>query len=307
VSSSLRGYATAVVSTAVAAGRGPLLVSELAAVTDLVSRPGDLAVALTDVGVPVAARRSVLEELLGNRVAPETLRVVLRAVGDERADELVVGLEDVSELARHLVELGTADVRAVEDPLGRTAWRKFVVGYADAIFELVPQVSDLEAIELEIYRFARVVENSPTLRAALADLSRTIVDRQAIVTQLLDGKAQSATAILIRLVLEGRARDVVGSIDWLVELAARARGWRVARVRSASTMDADGRDRLAKALSDLVGKPVELQIELDETLIGGVTVEIGDLLVDASAAHRLAQLQEHLLGTEGALRAPATR
>ena len=62
------------------------------------------------------------------------------------------------------------------------------------------------------------------------------------------------------------------------------------------------RQRPAAALERLAGAPVELQVFVDESLLGGATVQIGDLLVDATIRHRLEQLQEHLLGAEGETR-----
>jgi F-type H+-transporting ATPase subunit delta len=76
----------------------------------------------------------------------------------------------------------------------------------------------------------------------------------------------------------------------------------VARVRSARAIDEDEQRRLAQALQRLTRQPVELQVTEDPSLLGGAVVQVGDLLVDASAEHRLQQLEEHLLGTEGTTR-----
>jgi len=91
-------------------------------------------------------------------------------------------------------------------------------------------------------------------------------------------------------------------LDWLVERAAEARGWRVARVHAAREIDAAERQGLDGALRRLTGVPVELQVTVEPELLGGVVVEIGDLLIDASVRHRLEQMHEHLLGAEGATR-----
>jgi F-type H+-transporting ATPase subunit delta len=87
----------------------------------------------------------------------------------------------------------------------------------------------------------------------------------------------------------------VGTLDWLVEQTAAARGWRVARVRSAAEVEAGQQTRLAESLAQVAGAPVELQITVDPQLLGGVVVQIGDLLVDATARGRLNRLREHLL------------
>ena len=65
----------------------------------------------------------------------------------------------------------------------------------------------------------------------------------------------------------GRARDIVGTLDYLVELTAQARGWRIARVRAAAPIDDAQRTELTESLGTLAGAPVELQVEVDESLL----------------------------------------
>jgi F-type H+-transporting ATPase subunit delta len=147
-----------------------------------------------------------------------------------------------------------------------------------------------------------VVEANPALRAALADRKLPLPVRRGVVADLLDNRASAATVRLVNEALRGRTRDIVATLDWLVVQAAQARGWRVARVRTARTVDTGEREQLAAALERLAGAPVELQVFVDENLMGGAIVQIGDLLVDATIRHRLEQLQEHLLGAEGETR-----
>jgi len=126
--------------------------------------------------------------------------------------------------------------------------------------------------------------------------------RLRILDDLLGSKARPASLRLARLTLYGHVRDLVASLDWLVEQAALARGWRVARVRSALPIDADEQQKLSQALGRLTSQPVELQIMSDPGTLGGAVIEIGDVLVDASLRRRLEQVQEHLLKPEGATR-----
>jgi F-type H+-transporting ATPase subunit delta len=84
----------------------------------------------------------------------------------------------------------------------------------------------------------------------------------------------------------------------MAERAAEARGWRVARVSAARALDDAERDELGRALQDLTGGPVELLVTEDAELLGGAVVTVGNLLVDASAQHKLDQIQEQLLGSE---------
>ena len=58
-----------------------------------------------------------------------------------------------------------------------------------------------------------------------------------------------------------------GSLDWLVEQTAKARGWRIARVRAASPVEDAQQTELAESLGALAGAPVELQVVIDPSLL----------------------------------------
>ena len=303
---SLRGYTTAVLADVARTALGDQVAQDVNAVAHLVSRTNDLAVALTDFAVPTAARKAVLRDLLATRVQAVALQIVLRAVETERVEEFPTVLHELYELARHMHDLPPEELRAEEPIVSRTAWREFVAGYSDAVFEGIAETSELEEIEDELFRFARVIESSGSLRSVLADTTVPIENREQILADLLQGKAHPATLRLIRITIQGRVRDLAASLDWLVEQAARARGWRVARVYAGLPIDADEQRLLAEALGHLTNQPVELQILAAPDMLGGAVIQIGDLLVDASVQRRLEQVEENLLRHEGATRGVQT-
>ncbi len=281
---SLRGYTTAVLADVAREDLGALIADEVNAVAHLVSRTNDLAVALTDFAVSRSARKAVLQDLLTARIHPVALKMVLRAADTGRVEDFPTVLHELYELARHMHDLDPEELRAEEPIVSRTAWRDYVSGYADAVFEDVPETSELEEIEDELFRFARVVESSESLRTILSDTTVPIENRERILDDLLGGKVRPATLKLVRTTIQGRVRDLASSLDWLAEQAARARGWRVARIYTGLPIDADEHRVLSEALQRLTNQPVELQILAAPDLLGGAVIHIGDLLVDAERA-----------------------
>ncbi len=124
------------------------------------------------------------------------------------------------------------------------------------------------------------------------------VQRSAIVRELLAEKCEPATVRLLVYLVAAHVRDLVGTIEWLAELAAEERGRRVAEVRSAVELDESERGRLAAALARSAGHPVEVRVLVDPAVIGGMTVAIGDTVIDGSVRHRLEQLRE-IMATSG--------
>jgi F-type H+-transporting ATPase subunit delta len=289
VNPSLSGYAAAVLGAVPEAGRGRVA-DDLRAVDGLVAGNAELYSALTDTAVPAKARRAVVEELLRGRVSDPARRTAVYAAGAVTAPEVPTALTWLSTRAAQMAD---GDIRP-EPVLGLIASRTRVAGFATAIFEDLP-TGDLENVEDELFRFARTVEANPPLRQALGDRDVPVQARQAVVDQLLGDRVAPATLALVRYAIAGgRARDIVGTLDFLVEETARARGWRVARVLAGQPVDADERDRLSQSLTRLAGSPVELQVTVDPQLLSGVLVRVGDLQVDATARGRLDALREHL-------------
>jgi F-type H+-transporting ATPase subunit delta len=155
----------------------------------------------------------------------------------------------------------------------------------------------LEEVEDELFRFGRIVESNAELSLALSDLSVPAARKRGLIERLLQGRANAVTLRLVQRAVtrgeKGRAVDRV--IDELVALAAERRQRKVAVVQVAQPLDAEQVDRLRAALSRTFGGEVELRIEVDPEVLGGVVVQVGDEVVDGSVARRLAEAQR-LLG-----------
>jgi len=308
VNPALQGYLAAMEEALAADGGTADAGAELHAVADLVDANNDLLLAVNDGSVPVASRRAVLDTLLTGKARPEVVRLVHQAVTVVPAGEVVASFRW---LATRLVQLAARPAASAvepfdEDVLGRLGSRNRVSGYAAAVFEPLT-TTDLEEIEDELFRFARTVEADRALRQALGNRDLPVALRQEVIAKLLDGKALPETVRLAKYAARGgRARDIVATLDTLVDDAAKARGWRVAKVNAASSVDDAHQRALSEALAVLAGNPVDLQVTVEPALLGGVVVQVGDLLVDSSTRHRLDQLKDHVLASEDAYRIPGT-
>jgi F-type H+-transporting ATPase subunit delta len=298
VNPALQGYLAAVEDALSVTGGLAEAGAELAAVAELVDNSNQLTLAVNDGSVPVPARRSLLDHLLDGKVRPEVRSIVHQAVTVVPAGELTASFHWLAYRMIHDAEDGSATESAPEEVLGRMGSRNRVAGYAAAVFEGLT-IQQLEEIEDELFRFARTVESNRRLRNALGDRDLPVTVRQGLIAKLLGDQVLPATLRLTAYAVRGgRARDFVPTLDTLVDGAAQARGWRVARVMSASEVADSQRQSLGDALAQLTGNPVDLQVTIDPQLLGGVVVHVGDLLVDSSTRHRLNQLKEHLLVSE---------
>jgi F-type H+-transporting ATPase subunit delta len=296
----VRGYAAAVLDVAEAEGALGDVISALRGLGRLLVSSSRLRDALTDNSIAGHARAAVLADLLDGRATPAASALATFPVLYERASELPKTYEQLLELAEQRAgDGGNARVRA-EPPIGRSGALERLRGFAERVFETLDSQDLVDALEDELFRLARIAEQQPRLRAALAEPQTPLAERIAVLDSLLEGKVRPETARLAEYVLRcGRARDLVGALDYLVELAAFERGRRVADVRAAIELDASERERLAAALTARVRRRVELRVTVDPAVIGGVSVSVGDTVIDGTLRHRLEQLRETLLQPAG--------
>ena len=80
----------------------------------------------------------------------------------------------------------------------------------------------------------------------------------------------------------------------LAELAAARRQRSIARVTTPVPLTPEQETRLRDTLGRLYGRPMSLQVELDETLLGGLVVRVGGEVIDGSVAGRLEAARRQL-------------
>jgi F-type H+-transporting ATPase subunit delta len=103
-----------------------------------------------------------------------------------------------------------------------------------------------------------------------------------------------ATNLAMLLIESDRVRDVVGIEEEFQRLADEAAGRVRATVTTAIDLSATDRDRVVAGLSKRLGKDVRLTVTVDPSILGGLKLQYGDRLVDASVATRLQQLRRRL-------------
>ena len=102
--------------------------------------------------------------------------------------------------------------------------------------------------------------------------------------------------VLLTLLLPGPllAQQRAASADTTNLDAAAWRERLIAVVRVATGLTEDQRERLTAALSHTYGHDVHLNVVVDPGVVGGMSVQIGDELIDGSVASRLAELRQRL-------------
>lgn len=167
--------------------------------------------------------------------------------------------------------------------------------YAEAAFQLASRDGKLDEWADGLAFAAALVADS-RIAAEVNNPARPSSERLATLDRLLKGRAPEGVVKLAGLLAER------GRIDRLPNVAAeyrrlldRERGNVVASVTSAAPLTPDETEAVRAWVARTTGKTVDLSATVDEALIGGLTVRVGDTLMDASVRGRLDRLRTDLL------------
>ena len=155
---------------------------------------------------------------------------------------------------------------------------------------------ELDRVEDEIFTAATAFVSSSELRKALT--SDATNAKATLVAEILKGASGSTVKLVSQLVNAWRGRSIESAFaDYQWALAAR-RNRVIALVRVATPITQAQLDRLTATLTSKVGQPVRINVEIDPSVIGGVSVKFADEMVDGSVSNRLAGAARALAGSK---------
>lgn len=165
--------------------------------------------------------------------------------------------------------------------------------YAEAAFQLGRADGSLDAWERDLAALADALRNEE-LRGVLEHPAVPFEQKERILRRVVEGVGPQALNLILLMVRRGRPGAIHAMVSRFAELVRRERGISLAEVRTALPLDDAQRDDVIARLRELTGEQVEINEVVDEALIGGIAVRIGDRLYDASVRSRLERLRARL-------------
>jgi F-type H+-transporting ATPase subunit delta len=166
--------------------------------------------------------------------------------------------------------------------------------YAEAAFQVALAESSLDRWQADLATAADMLAR-PEVEQAVTSPAIPLAQRQAIVTSLLSGRISPAALRLVSLLVSrgrGSALPRV-SQEYNRQLNAH-RGVVEATVTSAVPLTADETAAIRTRVEAMAGAAVDLTTGVDPSLIGGLTIQVRDRLLDASIRGRLERLRDQL-------------
>lgn len=230
----------------------------LAASAELDKSPALLA-ALADSSAPAEAKTRVIERVFGS--FSEGARAVLSVASDQAWSspaEFVDGVEELGLRALALNEPGLAD---------------------------------------ELLFVAKTIDSNHELELGLGSKLGDTQAKLAIIDKLFAARVGAgALSVAKHVVASPRGRRASAALRASAEIVADQQGLSLATVTVAAPIDEQQTERIARLLEQNVGRPVRVTTVIDQSLVGGVRIQLGDDVIDGSVRSRLDDLRLQLAG-----------
>ena len=166
--------------------------------------------------------------------------------------------------------------------------------YAEAIFDLAAADKAVDAYRASLDALAAAI--APPIIRALRDPSVPVKRRLAAVDAATTGQPRAIRSVLLLLEQRDRIALLPAIAREFGDLVDRRAGIVKAKITTAMPLDDAQRKTFVQRLEKSSGKELRATFAVDQDLIGGARVQLGDHLIDSSVRAQLAALRSQLAG-----------
>ena len=169
--------------------------------------------------------------------------------------------------------------------------------YAEALLELAKRAKDLRGWGTLIASIADAMQRDQRLRAFLETPRVDAATKNEVLRKALADRAPSKFVRFVESVVSHRRQMLIPAISQeYMDLVDEAENRMHATVTVAKEVDDTTRQLIADRLSNVFAKTVVPHVTVDDRIIGGLVVRVGDTVMDGSVRRKLGILKQRMLG-----------
>lgn len=176
---------------------------------------------------------------------------------------------------------------------------QIVEKYSQSLFELAIEKNKSSDIQQELNRMVETIKNHEDLNKVIYHPRMSQQDKKELVEKIFDDEISKVLLNFFKLLVDKRRERFIEPIaEKYIELMNQKNELLEVEVKSAVELSSQNKGQLKEKLEKVTDKEVELQIEVDSSLIGGLVLKIGDKVVDGSLAKHLEVMKNDLTKLE---------
>ncbi len=168
--------------------------------------------------------------------------------------------------------------------------------YADALFMLAEEENKVDEIYSEVVALIDILDKNPDLAKVMSHPSVDKNEKIDAIKNIFTGRVcNELCGLLNQVVVNNRYEEIDGILASFVSMVKEYKKTGVAYVVTPFTLTDVQKERIEKKLLDTTDYVnMEMNYDVDESLIGGMRIRIGDRVVDSSVSTKISELAKDL-------------
>jgi F-type H+-transporting ATPase subunit delta len=160
---------------------------------------------------------------------------------------------------------------------------------------IVAKAKKLEALEAELFAFNQALASDRDLQTAFSSRQASLEAKLELIETLTKKKVSEAASILLRnAISNSRNVRLAVMLENFIKQVSAYSSRLVANVTVASELTKSQLERLEATLTKTYGQEINLNVEIDPSILGGVKVQVSGEIIDGSVVARLNQAKMQL-------------
>ncbi len=170
--------------------------------------------------------------------------------------------------------------------------------YGTALLELSKERDEVKPVLEDVSFINNTLKDSRELILFLQNPVINSEDKQAVLEELFEKHMQEVTKLFLKLLVRKKRINILDQItESFLESYNKYAGIIEIIVSVAYPLSDEQRKNLHKKLEEKTGLKVDLIVNVDKSLKGGMAVRIEDTVIDGTVKHQLQELEEQLLSS----------
>ena len=169
--------------------------------------------------------------------------------------------------------------------------------YSLALFELSEESSLLNEIEDQALSLLNLINQSDDFCNVIQDPTISQEDLSKVLSRIMENnKFDKLFKNFLNFLIQKRRFFFIERIlESFIEICSRKRGEVKAELRSAKNLSNDEIKKITEILTENFSSKIKLNYKYDESLIGGLVVQVGSTMVDTSIKNKLQQIENRMI------------
>lgn len=173
--------------------------------------------------------------------------------------------------------------------------------YAEAALELAEQgnkgdLSGADKVLADLKAINEVIALTPDLGTVLSHPAVEADKKRDLLVKTFQGRISDLTERLLKLLADRRRLDILKALEEkFAQLLRQRKNVVSARLLSSKELSNSEIADIKARLTEHLGKKLELEVEVDRSLLGGVVLRLGDQVIDGSLKGRLSAIEKELM------------